>query len=57
MERLSKHLEGKRWLPWLANLFERSEFEVVWDGTGKGRGQRGNEVPQGSPMSPVLFLI
>ena len=29
----------------------------MWDGTGKGRGRMGNGVPQGSPLSPVLFLI
>ena len=57
MERLSEHPEGSRWLPWLTNVFGRRNFEVVWDGTLKGRGQTGNGVPQGSPLSPVLFLI
>ena len=57
MERLSEHSEGRRWLPWLTNLFRRRDFEVVWDGTSKGWGQTGNGVPQGSPLSPVLLLI
>ena len=57
MERLSDHPEGRRWLPWLTNVFGRRDFEVVWDGTSKGWGRTSNGVPQGSPLSPVLFLI
>ena len=56
-ERLEEHPEGRRWLPWLANSFGRRDFEVVWDGTAKGRAQTSNGVPHGSPLSPVLFLI
>ena len=57
MERLSDHPEGRRWLPWLTNFFGKRDFEVVWDGTSKSRGRTSNGVPQGSPLSPVLYLI
>ena len=57
MERLSEYPQGRRWLPWLTNFFGRRDFEVVWDGASKGRGQTGNGVPQGSPLSPVLLII
>ena len=57
MERLEEHPEGRRWLPWLANFFGTRDFEVMWNGTAKGQGRTSNGVPQGSPLSPVLFLI
>ena len=33
------------------------EFEVAWDGGVRGRGVATKGVPQGSPLSPVLFLV
>ena len=33
------------------------EFEVAWDGSVRGRGAAATGVPQGSPLSPVLFLV
>ena len=33
------------------------EFEVAWDGSVRGRGAAAKGVPQGSPLSPVLFLV
>lgn len=33
------------------------EFEVAWDGKVRGRGAATKGVPQGSPLSPVLFLV
>ena len=33
------------------------EFEVAWDGGVRGRGAAAKGVPQGSPLSPMLFLV
>ena len=33
------------------------EFEVAWDGSVQGRGAATKVVPQGSPLSPVRFLV
>ena len=33
------------------------EFEVAWDGAVPGRGAAAKGVPQGSPLSLVLFLV
>ena len=33
------------------------EFEVAWDGGVRGRGVAAKGVTQGSPLSPVLFLV
>ena len=35
----------------------RREFEVVWDGSVRGRGAATKGVPQGSALSLVLFLV
>ena len=45
------------WLPWLEQFMSPREFEVTWDGSGQGRGVATMGVPQGSPLSPVLFLV
>ena len=45
------------WLPWLERFISPSEFEVGWDGSFKGRGVASKGVPQGSPLSRVLFLV
>ena len=33
------------------------DFEVSWDGKVRGMGRSTTGVPQGSPLSPVLFLV
>ena len=45
------------WLPWLQRFMSLREFEVAWDGGLRGRGAAAKAVPQGSPLSPVLFLV
>ena len=45
------------WLPWLKRCMSPREFEVAWDGGVRGRGVATKGVPQGSPLSPVLFLV
>ena len=45
------------WLSWLERFMSLREFEVAWDGSVRGRGAAAKGVPQGSPLSPVLFLV
>ena len=45
------------WLSWLERFISPREFEVAWDGSVRGRGAATKGVPQGSPLSPVLFLV
>ena len=49
----------KGWCRWLAHLFRRRQFEVEWDGRIRVRGSCNVNVgvPQGSPLSLVVFLI
>ena len=45
------------WLPWLERFMSPREFKVAWDGGVRGRGVAAKGVLQGSPLSPVLFLV
>ena len=45
------------WLSWLKRFMSPREFEVAWDGGVRGRGAAATGVRQGSPLSPVLFLV
>ena len=45
------------WLPWLERFMSPREFEMAWDGGVRGRGVAAKGVPQGSPLSSVLFLV
>ena len=47
----------KGWCRWLRDFFRPRQFEVEWDGTVWGRGSANVGVPQGSPLSPEVFLI
>ena len=47
----------KCWLTWLERFKSPSEFEVAWDGAVHGSVVAAKGVPQGSPLSPVLFLV
>jgi len=54
---LEKSEEGKQWIPWVKEFFRAREFELEWDGKVRGKGKTNIGAPQGSPLSPVIFLI
>ena len=41
----------------MKSFMGKRNFMVEWDGKTRGKGEAGEEVPQGSPLSPILFLI
>jgi len=54
---LEKSEEGRKWILWCREFFRAREFEMKWDERVRERGRTNIGVPQGSPVSPVLFLI
>ena len=51
-------VEGTRGLcGWVEQFVAPRDFEVSWDGRVRGVGRLSTGVPQGSPLSPVLFLV
>ena len=47
----------RRWTGYLRDFFRAREFTMEWDGVTRGRGKTNVGAPQGSPLSPVVFLI
>ena len=45
------------WYRWLKDFFRPRQFEVEWDSKVQGRSLANMGVSQGSPLSPVVFLI
>ena len=54
---MSKTEIGRRWKPWMKNFFRARQFTISWDGKDRGNGRKNIGVPQGSPLSPVVFLM
>ena len=42
---------------WVCKFVSLRSLEVSWDGAVRGMGRSTVGVPQGSPLSPVLFLV
>jgi len=54
---LVKSEGGRGWIPWVKEFFWAREFKLEWDGNVRGNGKTNIGAPQGSPLSPVIFLI
>ena len=57
LDRIGRCSPLRCWLSWLERFMSPREFEVALDGSVRGRGAAAKGVPQGSPLSPVLFLV
>ena len=55
--RCQRSEKARRWTGYLKDFFRAREFTMEWDGTVRGRGKTNVGAPQGSPLSPVIFLI
>lgn len=47
----------EQWGTYIEAFFRARVFEVEWDSKFRGTGKTNVGVPQGSPLSPVIFLI
>ena len=52
-----KGTAAEGWLGWLKMFFRKREFTIEWDGRKRRQGRTNVGAPQGSPLSPVIFLI
>ena len=52
-----KKKKKKRWSGWISKFFRQKDFTIEWDGKIRGNGKTNVGVPQGSPLSPFVFVI
>ena len=57
IKQLARTVGGRKWRTWVESFMGKRAFTVEWDGKTRGKGEAGEGVPQGSPLSPTLFLI
>ena len=56
LRKLQETKEGKRWSGRISKFFQQRDFTIEWDGKIRGNGKTNVGVPQGSLLSPVVFL-
>ena len=57
LDRMDKSKSCRKWIGWMVSFFRERHFKVAWDGEIHGTGKSNMGVPQGSPLSPMAFLI
>ena len=57
LERIDKTAIGRKWKRWASEFMKERSFKGSWDGVDRGEGKTNVGVLQGSPLSPVIFLI
>ena len=56
-ERMRLTEEGRQWRKWMTSFMGKRSFVVSWDGKGRRVWKTNVGVPQGSPLSLVVFLV
>ena len=54
---LEKSEEGRKWILWIGGFFKARNFDLEWDSKMRERGKTNLEALQGSPLSPIIFII
>ena len=54
---MDKTVIGRKWKKWASEFMKERSFKVSWDGVDREEGKTNLGVLQGSPLSPVIFLI
>ena len=54
---IDKTMIARKWKRWTSEFMKERNFKVAWDGVDRGEGKTNLGVLQGSPLSPVIFLI
>ena len=54
---LEKSEEAKKWILWVRGFFRARSFELEWDGKKRRKGKTNLRALQGSPLTPIIFLI
>ena len=57
IERMGLTEEGRQSKKWVTRFMGERSFAVLWDAKDRGVGKTHIGVPQGSLLSPVVFLI
>ena len=57
IQRCQQSEKAKCWTGYLQDFFRAREFTIEWDGKVRGTGRTNVGTPQGSPLSPAVFLI
>lgn len=55
-----RQLQGtpaEQWIPHVERFLTSRDFQMWWDNRARGQGSMTHGAPQGSPLSPILFLI
>ena len=54
---MDKTTIGRKWKRWTLEFMKEGSFKVSWDVVDRGEGKTNLWVLQGSPLSPMIFLI
>ena len=57
MDRMSTTKVGWPWQKWVTGFMDEREFLVLLDSKDRRKGKTNMGVPQGSPLSLLVFLI
>ena len=57
MTKLEETEGGRRWKGWISKFSRQRDFSIKWDNRICRKGKTNVGVPQGLPLSPIIFVI